>query len=144
MMYLYTTAIDHEKATGISDMLEWREKPFRVCLPYRDFIPGKEIAVNILESIQSSKCTTLLVSNHFLVCPWCRYTFKQAHYEAIKEQNCEIIVVLLEDIDQSIIQPDMKVYIKTGTYLKISDRHFLSKLLKELPEACGERNTIGV
>ena len=143
-VFIYYSDEDHEKATQISDMLEWREKPFRVCLPYRDFIPGREIAVNILESIQSSKCTTLLVSNHYLVCRWCQYTFKQAHYEAIKEQNCEIILVLLEEIDQSIIEPDMKVYIKTGTYLKTSDHHFFSKLLKDLPEACGERNTIGV
>ena len=141
---MYYSDEDHEQALQISDMLEERIKPFRVCLPYREFTPGREIAVNILESIQSSKCTVLLVSNHYLNCQWCKYAFKQAHFEAVKEQNSEIIILLLTKVEQSIMDRDMQVYIKTGTYLKVWDRHFFSKFLMELPHPCGERNQIGV
>jgi toll-like receptor 13 len=57
------------------------EKKFRVCIHDKDFIPGSDIADNIIGAIRNSKKTMLIISKHFIHSEWCMYEFNMALYE---------------------------------------------------------------
>jgi TIR domain len=52
-------------------------RTFRCCLHQRDWIAGKEISRNIIESVEKSLRTVVLLSRHFLNSPFCLQEFGQ-------------------------------------------------------------------
>ena len=136
--------LDEDRVSQIIKSLEEHNPPFRVALHYRDFIPGKSVAENIIQCIESSKCTLMIVSMNFVRSEWCCYEFKAAHHEAIKERKGNILLVLLEELDDSQLDADIKLYIKTHTYLEMKHHQFTERLILALPKPCGRRNSIGL
>ena len=136
--------LDEDKVSQIIKSLEEHNPPFRVALHYRDFIPGKSVAENIIQCIETSKCTLMIVSKNFVRSEWCCYEFKAAHHEAIKERKGNILLVLLEELDDSQLDADIKLYIKTHTYLEMKHHQFTERLILALPKPCGRRNSIGI
>ena len=136
--------LDEDKVSQIIKSLEEYNPPFRVALHYRDFIPGKSVAENIINCIETSKCTLMIVSMNFVRSEWCCYEFKAAHHEAIKERKGNILLVLLEELDVKQLDADIKMYIKTHTYLETKHPQFTERLILALPKPCGRRNSIGL
>ena len=136
--------LDEDKVSQIIKSLEEHNPPFRVALHYRDFIPGNAVAENIIQCIESSKCTLMIVSMNFVRSEWCCYEFKAAHHEAIKERKGNILLVLLEELDEKQLDADIKLYIKTHTYLELKHPQFTERLILALPKPCGRRNSIGL
>ena len=136
--------LDEYKVSQIIKSLEEYNPPFRVALHYRDFIPGKSVAENIINCIESSKCTLMIVSMNFVRSEWCCYEFKAAHHEAIKERKGNILLVLLEELDEKQLDADIKMYIKTHTYLETKHPQFTERLILGLPKPSGRRNSIGL
>ena len=143
-VFLSYSNLDEDKVSQITKSLEEYNPPFRVALHYRDFIPGKAVAENIINCIKSSKCTLMIVSMNFVQSEWCCYEFKAAHHEAIKERKGNILLVLLEELDEKQLDADIKMYIKTHTYLETKHPQFTERLILALPKPCGRRNSIGL
>ena len=85
-----------------------------------------------------------IVSMNFVRSEWCCYEFKAAHHEAIKERKGNILLVLLEELDEKQLDADIKMYIKTHTYLETKHPQFTERLILALPKPCGRRNSIGL
>ena len=134
--------LDEDRACSIVKALEEYRPPFRVAIHYRDFIPGKSIAENVIHCIESSKCTLMMISRNFISSEWCQYEFKAAHHGAIIERKSKVLLVLLERLDTDQLDADLKLYIKTHTYLDVKDPQFTAKLI--LAKPCGRRNSIGL
>ncbi|KAK7503075.1 hypothetical protein BaRGS_00005701 [Batillaria attramentaria] len=96
---------------------------YRLCLHYRDFPVGGFIADTIIESIESSRRTLLLLSDRFLASEWCRFEFQAAHRHVLREGDHRLIIILLSDIAM-----------KTRTYLRADDPWFWEKLYFALPD----------
>ncbi|XP_019645565.1 PREDICTED: toll-like receptor 13 [Branchiostoma belcheri] len=77
--------------------LEDREE-FRLCLDYRDFVPGAPITDNIVNAIYDSRKTVCLVTEEFLKSEWCEMEVQMATYRLFDEQVDVLILVFLEDI----------------------------------------------
>ncbi|XP_078574856.1 toll-like receptor 4 [Branchiostoma floridae x Branchiostoma japonicum] len=71
---------------------------FRLCLDYRDFVPGAPITDNIVNSIYDSRKTICLVTEEFLKSEWCEMEVQMATYRLFDEQVDVLILVFLEDI----------------------------------------------
>ena len=56
---------------------------YKLCLHYRHFIPGRDIADNIVSAVQSSRKTILIVTKHYLRSGWCKFETKFAHTHII-------------------------------------------------------------
>ena len=136
--------LDEGKVSQIIKSLEEYNPPFRVALHYRDFIPGKSVAENIIQCIESSKCTLIIVLMNFVRSEWCCYEFKVAHHEATKDCKGNILLVLLDELDEKQLDADIKLYIKTHTYLKMKHPQFTETLILALPKPCGRHNSIGL
>ncbi|CAH1268453.1 TLR2 [Branchiostoma lanceolatum] len=113
--------------------LENRDPPFHVCLHHRDFLPGIPIAENIVNAVNASKRTIILLSNNFLESDWCQLEFQAAHAQMLQDRANRVIVVLLEDVPEENAPPDIQHYLKTNTYLTWGDERFWERLVYAMP-----------
>ena len=67
---------------------------YKLCLHYRHFIPGRDIADNIVSAVQSSRKTILIVTKHFLKSGWCDFETKFAHTHHLQKHSGGIIALV--------------------------------------------------
>ena len=130
----YSSKDEHVVVHELAPRLEEGNKPYRLCLHYRDFPVGECIADTIIESIEASKRTLMLISENFLSSEWCRYEFQTAHHHILKENTHRLIMVLLEDIDLNDVDPDLRIHLKIGSFLRYNDPWFWEKLYFAMPD----------
>ncbi|XP_027756730.1 toll-like receptor 2, partial [Empidonax traillii] len=95
--------------------------PFRLCLHKRDFVPGKWIVDNIIDSIEKSHKTLFVLSEHFVQSEWCKYELDFSHFRLFDENNDAAILVLLEPIQSKTIPKrfcKLRKIMNTKTYLE--------------------------
>ncbi|GAB0188762.1 toll-like receptor 2 type-1 [Grus japonensis] len=101
--------------------LEQACPPFRLCLHKRDFVPGKWIVDNIIDSIEKSHKTLFVLSKHFVQSEWCKYELDFSHFRLFDENNDAAILVLLEPIQSKTIPKrfcKLRKIMNTKTYLE--------------------------
>ncbi|KFQ90589.1 Toll-like receptor 2 type-2, partial [Nipponia nippon] len=101
--------------------LEQACPPFRLCLHKRDFVPGKWIVDNIIDSIEKSHKTLFVLSEHFVQSEWCKYELDFSHFRLFDENNDAAILVLLEPIQSQAIPKrfcKLRKIMNTKTYLE--------------------------
>ncbi|XP_005232555.2 toll-like receptor 2 type-2 [Falco peregrinus] len=101
--------------------LEQACPPFRLCLHKRDFVPGKWIVDNIIDSIEKSHKTLFVLSEHFVQSEWCKYELDFSHFRLFDENNDAAILVLLEPIQSKAIPRrfcKLRKIMNTKTYLE--------------------------
>ncbi|XP_062992501.1 toll-like receptor 2 type-2 [Elgaria multicarinata webbii] len=101
--------------------LEQAHPPFKLCLHKRDFLPGKWIMDNIVDSIEKSKKTLFVLSEHFVKSEWCKYELDFSHFRFFDEKNDAAILVLLQPIPEKSIPKrfcKLRKLMNTKTYLE--------------------------
>nr|XP_005486406.1 toll-like receptor 2 [Zonotrichia albicollis]XP_014122049.1 toll-like receptor 2 [Zonotrichia albicollis]XP_026648772.1 toll-like receptor 2 [Zonotrichia albicollis]XP_026648773.1 toll-like receptor 2 [Zonotrichia albicollis] len=101
--------------------LEQACPPFRLCLHKRDFVPGKWIVDNIIDSIEKSRKTLFVLSEHFVRSEWCKYELDFSHFRLFDENNDAAILILLEPIQSKAIPKrfcKLRKIMNTKTYLE--------------------------
>ncbi|NXE59110.1 TLR21 protein, partial [Calcarius ornatus] len=101
--------------------LEQACPPFRLCLHKRDFVPGKWIVDNIIDSIEKSRKTLFVLSEHFVQSEWCKYELDFSHFRLFDENNDAAILILLEPIQSKAIPKrfcKLRKVMNTKTYLE--------------------------
>nr|ACS92625.1 toll-like receptor 2 type 1 [Meleagris gallopavo] len=101
--------------------LEQACPPFRLCLHKRDFVPGKWIVDNIIDSIEKSHKTLFVLSEHFVQSEWCKYELDFSHFRLFDENNDAAILTLLEPIQSQAIPKrfcKLRKIMNTKTYLE--------------------------
>ncbi|KAI8519535.1 hypothetical protein Bbelb_027920, partial [Branchiostoma belcheri] len=73
------------------------ERGFELCLDYRDFPAGACIATTILESVEASRQTIIILSQSFVDSEWCALAFKAAHLQMLKDKQPRIVVIAISD-----------------------------------------------
>nr|XP_004655930.2 toll-like receptor 2 [Jaculus jaculus] len=107
--------------TLMVQQLENSEPPFRLCLHKRDFVPGKWIVDNIIDSIEKSRKTLFVLSENFVKSDWCKYELDFSHFRLFDEHNDAVILVLLEPLDGRAIPQrfcKLRKIMNTKTYLE--------------------------
>ena len=94
----------------------------RLCIHDREFLPGNAIADNIINAIQSSRRTVVILSKTFLRRKWCRYEFQMARMESIysREGGSCLIVVKLEEVQGNDMPLEMIDWIQKNSYIEFT------------------------
>nr|ANA09009.1 Toll-like receptor 2 [Tachysurus fulvidraco] len=101
--------------------LESSDPPVALCLHKRDFLPGRWIVDNIIESIESSYRTLFVLSENFVTSEWCRYELDFSHFRIMDENNDSAILMLLEPIANPTIPKrfcKLRKIMNSRTYLE--------------------------
>lgn len=126
-------------AEELAPLLENGDPPYKLCLHYRDFPVGAYIADTIVQAVESSRRTIMVLSENFIKSEWCRFEFKSAHHQVLRDRRKRLIVILLGEVPQKDLDPDIRLYLKTNTYLQWGDKLFWEKLKFALPDVPNNR-----
>ncbi|XP_030048092.1 toll-like receptor 2 [Microcaecilia unicolor] len=101
--------------------LEHATPPIKLCLHKRDFVPGKWIVDNIIDSIEKSRKTLFVLSEHFVQSEWCKYELEFSHFRLFDDSNDSAILILLEPIEKETIPKrfcKLRKLMNTKTYME--------------------------
>ncbi|KAJ6653797.1 hypothetical protein lerEdw1_008687 [Lerista edwardsae] len=108
----------------LEDPLEGGVPRFRLCLYYRDFVPGVSIITNIIkEGFQSSRKVIAVVSSHFLESRWCNFELEVAQSWQLLDSKASLVLIVLEGVDKAAVQRKLGLfrYLRRNTYLVWKD-----------------------
>ncbi|KAJ8724708.1 hypothetical protein PYW08_016182 [Mythimna loreyi] len=117
--------------------LESGPAPYRLCVHYRDWVPGGWIPAQIAASVRASRRTVAVVSAHFLRSAWARAEFQEAYALALRDARPRLVVVLLDDPSALPLDDKLRSYLSTNTYVRWGDPWFWHKLRLALPRSRG-------
>ena len=90
----------------------------KVCVHFQDFIPGEVIDKNIVDAIDNSRKTLLILTKHFLVSEWCEYEMRSARNKLQAEGKDVVVPILLAELPDDYFNPSVKNLIREKTYLQ--------------------------
>lgn len=105
---------------------------FKFCLHHKDFMPGKTIFDNVIDCVEASRHTVIVLSKHFLNSHYCMYEFHEAFQQSIYERKRHLLVIMMEDIPMNDLPNDLKRCLKTFTYIRKDDSIFVDRLVYAL------------
>ncbi|XP_021565867.1 toll-like receptor 4 isoform X2 [Carlito syrichta] len=118
--------------------LEEGVPPFKLCLHYRDFIPGVAIAANIIqEGFHKSRKVIVVVSQHFIQSRWCIFEYEIAQTWQFLSSHAGIIFIVLQKVEKSLLRQQVELYrlLSRNTYLEWEDsvlgRHIFWRRLRK-------------
>lgn len=113
--------------------LEQEIPPFRLCFQDRNWRCGADKVDCICNSVRYSRRIIILLSDHYVNDQWFQYEFQLCYVQALAELECNIIVILIQDILPQNMDKELLQYINTNGYLRMDDPMFWTKLKYTLP-----------
>jgi Leucine-rich repeat (LRR) protein len=115
-----------------------QSKTFKTCLFHRDIGRQTFLADHMVQVTEASRRSIVVLSENFLKSEWSRYDYKSGLHQAMRSKNrknnSRMIVVILGDVSNRDLDPDLRLYLKTSVVLHWGDRLFWQKLRYALPD----------
>ena len=121
--------------------LENHNPPYKLCLHHRDFQVGALIQENIFKSVDHSKRMLMVLSPSFAKSGWCLLEFRFAHQKVLEDRTNYLIIILFDDVDMADLDEEIKLYMRTNTYVRVSDERFWQKLFYAMPQ-CSAKESV--
>ena len=126
---------DHQWVVNtLQERLEKHNPPYKLCIHHRDFRIGAPIQENILASVDQSKRMLMVLSPSFAKSGWCLLEFRAAHRKVLEDRINYLIIIVFDDIDMAELDEEIKLYMRTNTYVSVSDKWFWQKLFYAMPQ----------
>ncbi|XP_063433221.1 interleukin-18 receptor 1-like [Mytilus trossulus] len=93
---------------------------YKLCIHHKDFLPGKAISTNIVDSIVNSRRSILIISKEYLQGGYTTFEYEMAYAEMITSNSKhQIIPVLVDKFEnlQGLMDDTMKCILKSVTYI---------------------------
>ncbi len=76
------------------------EHNLKLCMYHRDFRAARDLADTIVEGINSSRNTLIILSPTFLESGWCDFEVRMANEKVIRERRDSLIIVIFSKLDR--------------------------------------------
>ena len=119
---------------NLHEKLENHSPPYKLCIHYRDFVPGAPIIENILKNVKKSRRMIMVLSRNYIQSEWCMVEFRTAHLNVLKGRANYLIIVLFDDVNVEALDDELKLYLRTNTYLSVQSKSFWQQLKYALPQ----------
>ncbi|OTF80932.1 Toll-like protein, partial [Euroglyphus maynei] len=107
---------------------------YRLCIHERDWLPGNLISWNIVNSVQNSKRTILILSESFIRSIWFQVEFHTAYYQMLEDKMDRLIVIVRGNLPpKEELDKDLNFLLTTKTYLVWGEKWFWEKLYYAMP-----------
>ena len=107
---------------------------YSLCIHERDWLPGNLISWNIVNSVQNSRRTILILSKEFIQSIWFQVEFHTAYYQMLEDKMDRLIVVVRGELPpRDQMDKDLVFLLTTKTYLVWGEKWFWEKLRYALP-----------
>ncbi|XP_049289502.1 protein toll-like [Anopheles funestus] len=117
---------------------------FKLCWHVRDWTPGEMISSQISSSVEQSRRTIIVLSTNFLESLWGQLEFRTAHLQSMAERRNRLIIVIYGDIGSiDELEPELRAYLHTNTYVRWGDPWFWDKVRFAMPHPPKVRGATG-
>ncbi len=115
--YIYNVFIisNQEDYHWIDNLLQPKiedEWEMHLCLEYRDFVGGAPIAECIMDAIERSEKTILVLTNGFLQNKWCEFSMQMA---LARGQQHTLILCVMEELDLRELSRVLRCLLRSDT-----------------------------
>ncbi|RWS31661.1 Toll-like protein [Leptotrombidium deliense] len=111
-----------------------QQEYFKLCVHERDWLPGNLISWNIVNSVQNSRRTILVLSKEFIKSIWFQVEFHTAYYQMLEDKMDRLIVIVKGELPaKEEMDKDLVFLLTTKTYLVWGEKWFWEKLRYALP-----------
>ncbi|XP_053397398.1 toll-like receptor Tollo [Mercenaria mercenaria] len=115
------------------------EPKFKLCIYYRDFPVGEDIAEAILDVIESSAVTLVVLSQSFIQSRWGTFEFRNAHHHTMRSHDKKLLIIVLENsVLEMKLDLTLRSILYSKAYLTKDDKLFEQKLLHAMPDHASE------
>ncbi|XP_077863724.1 uncharacterized protein LOC102803639 [Saccoglossus kowalevskii] len=114
----YNSADQNWVLRNLVPCLESDEYKFNICVDYKNFIPGKCIIDNIMDSIQESRKTILVLSENFVNSEWCYFEMNMALHRLFDDGRDVVVMILLEPIVGNKLPRILRKVFTKKTYIE--------------------------
>lgn len=127
--FISYSSTDREVTLAILDKFENRPPYYKFCIHERNWLPGRYITNNIVDSVKNSRKTLIIISEAFLKSEWFYMEFQAAYYQMLQDKKDRLIVILKGKLpDKNELDRDVLQVISTKTYLQWEETWFWEKL----------------
>ncbi|KAF7990430.1 hypothetical protein HCN44_000235 [Aphidius gifuensis] len=120
--------------------LEKGQPPFKLCVHERDWLAGEQIPTQIIQSIENSKRTIVVLSSNFLESDWANIEFRTAHRRALEDRRTRVIVIKYGELPPiETFDRELQSYLSMYTYLEWKDPSVWSRLRFVMPHRTRSR-----
>lgn len=107
---------------------------YRLCIHERDWLPGHLISWNIVNSVQNSRRTILILSKEFIKSVWFQVEFHTAYYQMLEDKIDRLIVIVRGELPpKHELDKNLAFLLTTKTYLTWGEKWFWERLHYALP-----------
>jgi len=82
----------------------------------------------------------MVLSPSFAKSGWCLLEFRAAHRKVLEDRMNYLIIIVFDDIDTAELDEEIKLYMRTNTYVSVSDKWFWQKLFYAMPQHSGKES----
>ncbi|KAK7482589.1 hypothetical protein BaRGS_00026190 [Batillaria attramentaria] len=90
----------------------------KLCIHERDFVPGQYIASNIVDSVQRSRRTLVVLTRALLASDWCHYELQMALMEAAETGRDVLLFLLYEQVPSHELPREVLFNIQAASYIE--------------------------
>ncbi|XP_067648862.1 toll-like receptor 4 [Haliotis asinina] len=90
----------------------------RMCIHQRDFMPGQAIASNIVDAIDNSRKTLIVLSPAFLGSDWCVFEYQIALQSRVNRRQDNLLVLMYEHVPVKDLPKEMALLLSNNSYLE--------------------------
>ena len=116
---VFVSSAEEDEAWVIEELLPTLEGrlALRVCFHKRDFVPGKNILNNIVDSVKGSKKFLMVFSKDFAASRWCQFELDLC-LGHVFDNDDDLIVTCLDDVASRDVTSTMTAVLRTTTYIQ--------------------------
>ncbi|XP_062612109.1 toll-like receptor 4 [Saccostrea cucullata] len=103
-----------------------KNNEIRLCIHHRDFVPGYDIAENIITAVNKSRKTIIILSPNFINSSWCMYEMHIAKMEEIysRDDQSVLVIIFYKPIPAGKIPLQIMNVIKEKSYIEFPDDEY--------------------
>ena len=116
---VFVSSAEEDEAWVLEELLPALEGrlALRVCFHKRDFVPGKNILNNIVDSVKGSKKFLMVFSKDFATSRWCQFELDLC-LGHVFDNDDDLIVTCLDDVVSRDVTSTMTAVLRTTTYIQ--------------------------
>ncbi|KAH1029320.1 hypothetical protein HUJ05_002579 [Dendroctonus ponderosae] len=109
------------------------EPKYQLCLHYRNMPNSSYSQHAVPEAAEASRRLIMVLTRNFLETEWARYELRQAFHEALKGRVYKLVIVEDGPFNEALLDPDLRLYLKTAERVRWGERRFWERLKYALP-----------
>ena len=117
----------------LTELEDKQEPKLKMFIHDRDFIPGRDITINICNAIENCNSAIIVMSQGFIDSPRCREEFTRCLAESDRDAAFELFVILMQEVGALTNVPEnMNIFFGKRTYLKRNDPKLFERIADHL------------